>query len=192
MDEILGTVKAFAFNFSPRGWMFCDGTLLSISQNTALFSLIGTTFGGDGINTFGLPDLRGRTVVHPGTGPGLSPIVYGEVGGNENVSLTQGNLPVHSHALVAGQAICSTVINALSGGTITNDCDNGNNSFANGGATPSIYSEPGGTASTVGGITSTVSGTTAVAGGSQPFSIRNPYVGIYMSIAIEGVFPQRN
>lgn len=192
MDEFLGTIKAFAFNFPPRGWMFCDGTLLSISQNTALFALIGTTYGGNGQTTFAIPDLRGRTVVHPGTGPGLSTISYGEAGGVENMTLTQNNLPMHTHSLVAGQVNIATVVNALSGGTLTNESDNGNNSFASGGDTPTIYSEPGGTANAVGGVTSTISGTTSITGGSQPFSLRNPYLGIYMSICTEGIFPSRN
>jgi microcystin-dependent protein len=192
MEEFLGTVKAFAFSFPPRGWMFCDGTILSIAQNTALFSLLGTTYGGNGQTTFALPDLRGRSVVHPGTGPGLSNISYGEVGGVESMTLTQSNLPMHTHALVAGQVNVATVVNALSGGNLTNESDNGNNSFATGGSVPTIYSEPGGTANAVGGVTSTISGTTSVSGGSQPFSLRNPYLGIYMSICTEGIFPSRN
>ncbi|MEN2401099.1 tail fiber protein [Flavobacterium sp. MC2016-06] len=196
MDEFIGTVKAFAFNFSPRGWQFCNGQLLSISQYSTLFALIGTTFGGNGQTTFGLPDLRGRSVVHPGQGPGLSNIAYGQIAGTENVTLTQGNLPLHAHALVpgtgAGQVNFSTVINALSGGTVTNITDNGSNSFSSGGSTANMYSEPGGTATPIGGITTTLSGTTAPAGASQAFSIRNPYVGIYMSICMEGVFPSRN
>ena len=196
MEEYLGTIKAFAFGFSPRGWMFCNGQIISIAQNTALFSLLGTVYGGNGQTTFGLPDLRGRSVVHPGTGPGLSNITQGEIGGTETVTLTQNNLPMHAHALVAGtgagQVNFSTVINALAGGTITNESDNGGNSFASGGSTATMYSEPGGTATLVGGVTTTLTGTTAIAGGSIPFSIRDPYLGIYMSIAVEGIFPSRN
>jgi microcystin-dependent protein len=194
MEEYLGTIKAFGFNFSPRGWMFCNGQLLSISQNSALFSLLGTTYGGDGQNTFALPDLRGRTIVHPGTGPGLSPIVLGQVSGTENVSLTLNNLPMHTHALAPEQVTVTTVINALTGGTITNDSDNGTNSFASGGSAANAYSEPvtPPANSAVAGVTSTISGTTSGAGGSQPFSIRNPYIGIYMSICVEGIFPSRN
>jgi microcystin-dependent protein len=194
MEEFLGTIKAFGFNFSPRGWMFCNGQLLSISQNSALFALLGTIYGGDGQNTFALPDLRGRTIIHPGTGPGLSPIVVGQTGGTENITLTQNNLPAHTHALATGQVAVTTVINALTGGTVTNDCDNGTNSFASGGNAANAYSEPvtPPTTSQIGGVTSTISGTTSSAGGSQPFSLRNPYLGIYMSICVEGIFPSRN
>ena len=82
MEQIIGQIQAFGFNFTPRGWAFCNGQLISITQNTALYALLGTTFGGDGITTFGLPDLRGRTIVHPGLGTGLvAPVIWGEEGG---------------------------------------------------------------------------------------------------------------
>jgi microcystin-dependent protein len=196
MEEYLGVVKAFAFNFAPRGWALCQGQIISIAQNTALFSLLGTTYGGNGQTTFALPDLRGRTIVHPGTGPGLSPVVLGEAGGTENVTLTLNNLPAHTHTLVAGtaagQVSVSTVINALNGGTISNESDNGGNSFSSGGATANMYSEPGGTPSAIGGITTTISGSTGLAGNNQAFGIRNPYLGINMCICMEGIFPSRN
>ncbi|WPO78344.1 phage tail protein [Flavobacterium sp. KACC 22761] len=196
MDEYLGTIKAFAFNFPPRGWQLCQGQIVSIAQNTALFSLIGTYYGGNGQTTFALPDLRGRSIVHPGQGPGLSPISLGEVGGVENVTLTINNLPAHNHALVSGsgsgQVAVATTINALNGGTITNDCDNGSNSFASGGATANMYSEPGGTPSAVGGITTTINGATGLAGNSNPIGIRNPYLGVNMSICVSGIFPPRD
>ena len=192
METFLGTILAFGFNFAPRGWLLCYGQLLSIAQNSALFSLLGTTYGGDGVNTFALPDLRGRSLVGQGQGPGLSTINIGQISGTENTSLLITNMPSHTHALVAGQANVSTVANALSGGTITNETDSGNNSFAAGSAVPNIYSEPGGTNNLIGGIASTISGITGVAGGNQPFSIRNPYLGINYSIATEGIFPSRN
>ncbi|MFB3387665.1 phage tail protein [Flavobacterium sp. LAR06] len=191
-ETYLGTILAFGFSFTPRGFQPCSGQLMSISQNSALFSLLGTTFGGDGQNTFALPDLRGRTLIGQGTGNGLSPVVPGQMSGTENTSLLITNMPSHTHALVAGQANVSTVANALSGGTITNETDSGNNSFAAGNAVPNIYSEPGGTNNLIGGIASTISGITGVAGGNQPFSIRNPYLGINYSIATEGIFPSRN
>ena len=192
METFLGTILAFGFNFAPRGWLLCYGQLLSIAQNSALFSLLGTTYGGDGVNTFALPDLRGRSLVGQGQGPGLSTINIGQISGTENTSLLITNMPSHTHALVAGQANVSTVANALSGGTITNETDSGNNFFAAGNAVPNIYSEPGGTNNLIGGIASTISGITGVAGGNQPFSIRNPYLGINYSIATEGIFPSRN
>src|ERR1044071_3337098 len=92
-------ITIFAFNFAPRGWALCQGQLLAISQNTALFSLLGTMYGGNGVTTFGLPDLRGRTPVHVGQGPGLSPYDQGQVGGTETESLTVSQLPAHSHLM---------------------------------------------------------------------------------------------
>ncbi|MBF4465044.1 phage tail protein [Flavobacterium sp. LC2016-12] len=191
-ETYLGTILAFGFSFTPRGFQPCLGQLMSISQNSALFSLLGTTFGGDGQSTFGLPDLRGRTLIGQGQGIGLSTIVPGEMSGTENTSLLITNMPAHTHALVPGQATITTVLNAISGTTITNDPDSGNNSFGASGNTPNIYSEPGGTSNGVGGITSAIGGTTGIAGGSQPFSIRNPYLGINYCIAVSGIFPSRN
>lgn len=101
MDPFLGQIQAFGFNFAPRGWALCDGQLLPIASNTALFSLLGTTYGGDGRTTFALPDLRGRTGVHMGQGPGLTDRALGSKGGEEQVVLTEGQLPAHGHSLVA-------------------------------------------------------------------------------------------
>lgn len=103
-DPMLGEIRMFAGNFAPRGWAVCDGQLLSISQNTALFSILGTTYGGDGRSTFALPDLRGRAPIHTGTGPGLSPRPLGSKGGTETVTLTEAQMPQHTH-----DAVCSTV-----------------------------------------------------------------------------------
>jgi microcystin-dependent protein len=96
-DPFIGEIRIFAGNFAPNGWAFCDGQLLAISQYDALFSLLGTTYGGDGQSTFGLPDLRGRVPIHMGTGPGLSPHQMGSMGGSEQVTLTVNQLPSHSH-----------------------------------------------------------------------------------------------
>ena len=98
-EPFVGEVRMFAGNFAPRGWAFCDGQLLAVSQNDALFSLLGTIYGGDGRTTFGLPDLRGRIPIHPGSGPGLSPRRLGAKGGAENVTLTVNQLPSHTHTL---------------------------------------------------------------------------------------------
>jgi microcystin-dependent protein len=97
----IGDIKMFAGNFAPLAWAFCHGQLMSISQNTALYSILGTTYGGDGINTFALPDLRGRVPVGTGNGPGLTPQVLGQVSGSEATTLTVANLPAHSHTLNA-------------------------------------------------------------------------------------------
>src|SRR4029453_7998397 len=99
-EPFLGQIQAFGFNFAPRGWATCDGQILPIAQNTALFSLLGTTYGGNGVNTFGLPDLRGRVAVHQGNGPGLSPYVIGEVTGTESVTLILTQMAAHNHAAV--------------------------------------------------------------------------------------------
>ena len=100
-EPFVGEIRMFAGNFAPRGWAFCDGQLLAVSQNDALFSLLGTIYGGDGRTTFGLPDLRGRIPIHAGTGPGLSPRRLGAKGGAENVTLTVNQMPSHNHGLRA-------------------------------------------------------------------------------------------
>jgi microcystin-dependent protein len=103
-EPFVGEIRMFAGNFAPRGWAFCDGQLLAVSQNDALFSLLGTIYGGDGRTTFGLPDLRGRIPIHAGTGPGLSPRRLGAKGGAENVTLTVNQLPSHGHPMQATQS----------------------------------------------------------------------------------------
>lgn len=100
-EAFIGEIRMFGGNFAPRGWAFCDGQLLAISENDALFSLLGTTYGGDGRTTFGLPDLRGRVPIHQGSGPGLSPRSMGSRFGSENETLTVNQLPSHSHPLQA-------------------------------------------------------------------------------------------
>ncbi|CAM2824391.1 phage tail protein [Flavobacterium frigoris] len=200
MEQVIGQIQAFAFNFPPRDWAFCDGQILAISTNTALFSLIGTTFGGNGTSTFALPDLRGRTIVHPGSGPGVNTIDYGEKGGSENTTLTIFNMPSHNHLLVNGTAAgqvnvtTNTVVNTSNNGG-SNESDSGNNSLGSGSAYPNTYSEPPiGTTDKIGGVTSssTINGSTALAGSNIPFSNRSPYLGIYTSIALNGIFPSRN
>ncbi len=195
MEDFIGTIKTFGFNFAPQGWSTCDGQLLAISTHQALFSLLGTTFGGDGRTTFALPDLRGRSIVHVGTGPGLSTISWGEKGGAEQVYMTINNLPAHHHTLVDGMArvITNTVINT-GDNDATNEPDSGNNVFGGGGAFPSIYSEPPVSNDFVGGVTSTshISGVTANTGGNIPLQIRNPFLGLYVCIAMVGIFPSRS
>ena len=100
----IGEIRMFGGNFAPLGWAFCDGQLLAIAQNDALFSLIGTTYGGDGQSTFALPDLRGRIPIHQGQGPLLTPRQIGETGGSETVTLTPAQLPTHTHRLASGSA----------------------------------------------------------------------------------------
>lgn len=104
-SPFVGEIRLFAGNFEPSGWAFCNGQLLAISQNDVLFSLIGTTYGGDGQNTFAVPDLRGRVPLHAGSGPGLSPRLIGELGGNENVTLTVNQIPQHTHLVNAATGV---------------------------------------------------------------------------------------
>ena len=115
MDPFLGQIMMFAGNFAPRGWALCNGQMLPISANTALFSILGTTYGGDGRTTFALPDLQGRTAIHHGSGPGLPSVTLGAKGGHATTTLTEQNLPPHTHA--------ATVTNALAIGASTTTAD---------------------------------------------------------------------
>src|SRR5579862_9107185 len=102
MDPFVAEIRAVPFNFAPKGWAFCDGQILPISQNTALFSLLGTTYGGDGKSNFALPNLQGSVPMHPGQGPGLSLHDLGETGGSDTISLLESEIPSHTHAYQAG------------------------------------------------------------------------------------------
>lgn len=180
-DPYLGTVTIFAGNFAPRSWMFCQGQLLSIAEYTALYSLLGTTYGGDGQTTFGLPDLRGRTAIHQGQGQGLSNYVLGQMSGTENVTMTSGQLPPHNHTLVSITGT-PTAVNA------TGNTDNPTNARpANGGV--SVYGTSG-DGSGMGASTGIVQ--SAIAGGSQPFSVISPLLAMNYVIAVEGIYPSRN
>jgi microcystin-dependent protein len=171
MTPFVGQIQAFGFNFAPRGWAKCDGQLLAISQYNALFSLLGTMYGGDGRTTFALPDYRGRTAVGIGTGPGLSNINQGAKGGSENANLTVNNLPAHNHDVKIG-------VNTNPGsepaptGVLANLAD--------------AYAEDPSANQNLGGVTQ------QNVGGSQAFNIRSPFLGIEVCIALEGVYPSRN
>ncbi len=171
MEPYIGQIQGFGFTFAPVGWQQCNGQLISIAQNTALFSLLGTTYGGNGQTTFALPDLRGRFMVHPGTGPGLSTISWGEVSGVENVSILTANLPAHTHNV-------SISVNTATGedAVPTNKIASSTNAFSED-VTANAF---------LGGVNQ------QPAGGNQPMAIRNPYLGIYHSIALQGIFPSRN
>ena len=166
-DGMIGEVKLFAGNFAPRNWALCEGQLLSIAQNTALFSILGTTYGGDGRTTFALPDLRGRVPVGIGQGPGLSSVQDGQKQGAENVTLTIAQLPMHDHGL---KNIDEADINLP---------NNKNNTETKKVLTPV----------TSGGSTTTG---TKPTGGSQPVSIKPPSLGMRYIICIVGIYPSRN
>lgn len=186
----IGSICYFGFPFAPSGWMQCSGQLLSIANNTALFSLIGTTYGGDGVQTFALPNLMGRTMVHPGQGRGLTPIGQGEISGLQNTTLLPANLPMHSHAITGVTA--ATVV-ATTTGTGTNETDDNKLGFGLGGTFPNIYSDATpNPANYVGKVSTAFSGMPTPAGGSQPTPITNPYLGINTCISLVGIFPSRN
>jgi microcystin-dependent protein len=170
-DPFVAEIRIFPFNFAPKGWAFCNGQLLPISQNTALFSLLGTTYGGDGKSTFALPDLEGSASMHPGQGPGLSLHDLGETGGSETVTLLESEMPLHSHAeMGAAQdpATAKLISNQASfslsqGGGIYQDTQN-------------AQADPG---------------EIAPNGGNQPHNNMQPYLTLNFNIALQGVFPPR-
>lgn len=176
-QPFLGEIMIFAGNFAPRGYAFCNGQQMSIAQNTALFSILGTTYGGNGQTTFGLPDLRGRVPIHSGNsqGPGLSPYVLGEQTGTESVTLLSTEIPVHSH---------SFGINVYNGPG--NSGTAANNVLANEATgQTAIYSNQAANASMAGG-------TSGTAGGNQPHNNLQPVLALNFCIALEGIFPSRN
>ncbi len=171
-EPFLGEIRVFPYNFAPRGWANCDGQLLSISQYSALFSLLGTTYGGDGRTTFALPDLRGRFMTHEGTGPGLSPYRLGQKGGAESVTLTIAQMPSHNHT--------------MHGETTIADSKNPTNKMLAG--TPSDTYATQQPADDVTMAAESIGS----AGGGQSFGIISPYLALRICIALMGVFPSRN
>ena len=172
-DPFLAEIRIFPFTFAPKGWAFCIGQLMPISQNTALFALLGTTYGGDGKSTFALPDLKDRAPMHPGQGPGLSEHFLGEEGGVEHVTLLQSEMTRHNHALMS---LPTT-------GTRTNPI---NNSIAR-----SSSGTPFAPASPAPPLVNLAPQVIPPTGGSLPHNNMQPYLTIYFCIALQGVFPQR-
>ncbi|NQY30112.1 MAG: phage tail protein [Flavobacteriaceae bacterium] len=184
MEPLIGEIIMFGGNFAPRSWAFCDGQLLAISQNTALFSILGTTYGGDGRTTFGLPDLRGRVAIHPGNGPGLTSRRLGEKGGREKVTLTTAQMPAHKHvgAVKVSSADSDTSVataNASIGtpGAPVGRVFTGTLGFNS--ATPNILLNPD-------------SVETANTGGGQSHDNIQPFQAVNYIIALQGIFPSRN
>lgn len=183
MEPFLGQIQPFGFNFAPRGWAFCDGQLLPISQNTALFSLLGTIYGGDGRTTFALPDLRGRVAVQQGHGPGLSSYRIGQRGGGEQNYLTVAQLPAHNHT---GTGTINAYFQPPTGfGNQPTPVNNtlsavaGENQYSD--QAPNVAMKAGG-----------VSVTTNNTGGNIPVNNIQPYLAISWCIALVGVFPSRS
>lgn len=170
MDPFVAEIRIFPFNFAPRGWAFCDGQLLPLSQNTALFSLLGTTYGGDGKSNFALPNLQGQAPMHPDQGPGLSLHDLGETGGTETVTLLQTEIHNHSHSLLGSLDDADLTIPTASR-TLAKA-----NRYAPLTATPLVNMAPE---------------TLALSGGNQPHNNMQPYLTLSFCIALQGVFPPR-
>lgn len=175
-EPFIGQVMLFAGNFAPRGWAFCQGQILSIAQNTALFSILGTTYGGNGQTTFALPDLRGRVAIGTGQGPGLPVINLGQMDGAPTHTLIITEMPAHNHTAQA------------QGNSGSGDSSSPNgNTWATSTSRDNVYinAAPNGpmAANTV---------TVGIAGGSQPHNNMQPYLGMNYIIAIEGIYPSRN
>ena len=169
-EPYVGEIRMFAGNFAPRDWAFCDGQLLAVSQNDALFSLLGTIYGGDGRTTFGLPDLRGRVPIHAGTGPGLSPRRLGAKFGSEQETLTVNQLPSHTHSLGATDAIGTDT--SAEGDVIADAA--GVDRFLEGDPTVDL-------------ATSSMTST----GGSQSHTNVMPFTCVHFIIALFGIYPSR-
>jgi microcystin-dependent protein len=168
-DPFVAEIRMFPFNFAPRGWAWCNGQILPISQNTALFSLLGTTYGGDGRSTFALPDLQGRSAMQRGQGPGLSPRDLGASGGSATVTLQASQVPSHSHTL---QATSSATTGAPAGAALANVAS-------------------GARAYRAAGATTFMAVDALQAEGGSPHNNRQPYLTLYFAIALQGVFPPR-
>jgi microcystin-dependent protein len=171
-DPFVAEIRIFPFNFAPRGWAWCDGQLLPLSQNTALFSLLGTTYGGNGKTNFALPDLQGRTPMHPGQGPGLSLHDLGETGGSEFVSLLESEIPAHAH-VIRDHDLDLAELNAPAPNRVLAQSANG-----------TAYGAPV-------NLVNMSSQALAPAGGDQPHNNLQPYLTFYFCIALQGVFPPR-
>ena len=170
-DPFVAEIRIFPFNFAPKGWAWCDGQLMPLSQKTALFSLLGTTYGGDGKSNFALPDLQGRAPMHPGQGPGLSLHDLGETGGSETVSLLESEIPAHSHSVSV--SLADGINQSPVGEKLATGIGIGQYASANG---PLTQLNPN---------------TLTPAGVDQPHNNMMPYLTFYFCIALQGVFPPR-
>jgi microcystin-dependent protein len=180
MEQYMATLMLFAGNFAPRGWFFCDGTLLSTTQYEALFSLIGTTYGGNGSTNFALPDLRGRAPVHPGQGKGLSNYYEGQMAGSESVTITQQQMPSHTHALqgVSTSANQSDPLNNYM--SLPVDGTSGNAVIAYNDGTDPVFA-----------LAALNPKSISFTGGSQPVTTLSPVLAINYIICWNGIFPPR-
>ena len=175
-EPFIAEIRAFGFYFSPYGWAYCNGQLMPISQYTALFSLVGTTFGGDGVSTFALPNLQGRAPMHWGNGTGLSSYAWGQPSGTEIVTLTQSQMPQHNHAIQVAEAPSGSgeATPTPTGSTWLGDSSH---TYAPGGTAPDTQLSPKAISTT---------------GGSQPHNNMQPYLTVNFCIALDGIYPSRN
>jgi microcystin-dependent protein len=180
MDPFIAQITVFGCNFAPQGWALCQGQLLAISQNAALFSLIGTYYGGNGQTTFALPDLRGRAPIGFGQGPGLSNYAIGEAGGQETVPINTLSYPMHTHGLFAG---ASPATASTPGGSVEAEGQTG----GRGGTVNLALYSASGTPTTL-----APAALTAAAGGGQPHNNLQPYLALNFCIALQGIFPARS
>ena len=174
-DPFVAEIRIFPFNFAPKGWAFCDGQILPISQNTALFSLLGTTYGGDGKSTFALPNLQGSVPMHPGQGPGLSLRDLGEIGGSQTVTLIQSEMPAHAHGV--GRAS-----NVAGDSPLPENCVWATAGAGRGAAAAYIAGPPTGKVNQF---------SLMPTGSSLPHNNMQPYLTLNFCIALQGVFPAR-
>jgi len=184
-DQFVGEIRIFAGTFAPKGWAFCDGQILQISQNAALFSLLGTTYGGNGQSTFALPNLNGRVPIGYGDGPGLTSRVEGETGGQETVTLLASEMPVHSHVVTAGTV-------GVPSYTGVGNSDTPENSYP-ASSSKSYTTIETGNVSTKGAMNT--AGSTvqlSMTGGGQPHNNLQPYLVVRYIIALQGIYPARN
>jgi len=177
-DAYVAEIRIFGFNFPPKGWATCSGQILSIAQNQALFSLLGTTYGGNGTTTFQLPDLRGRAPVHQGNGAGLPSVVLGEKGGEENHTLISQEMPNHSHSFAATTATATKKL--VNNGVFADDVDSQPVDYF------AAFNAPNSSYVNLNPLSM------AVAGGSQPHSNMQPYLVLNICISLVGLFPSRN
>ncbi|MBI4910063.1 MAG: phage tail protein [Acidobacteria bacterium] len=171
MDPFVAEIRIFPFNFAPKGWAFCNGQIMPLSQNTALFSLLGTTYGGDGKSNFALPNMQGNVPMHPGQGPGLSLHDLGETGGSQTVSLLQSEMPSHNHS-VGAQTVPLGGLGTPAGNTLSRP------------ASGNLYSP---SAPQIAMNENAI----APAGGGQPHNNMQPYLTLNFCIALQGVYPPR-
>lgn len=180
MNPTIAEIRLFAGNFEPKGWAFCHGQLLAISQNTALFSLLGTTYGGNGQTTFALPDLRSRVPIQQGQGSGLSFYDLGEVGGIDNVTLLTSNLPSHNHGVIANSLPAA--------GTLNNPA----NAYFSAGPVDSTSGQPINTRYATSPTGPMAVAMVGISGGSQPVPVTQPSLALHYIISLYGIYPSRN